>query len=353
MIIITVLIFMAILMVLVLVHELGHFVTAKLFGVKVEEFGLGLPPRLLSIKRGETVYSLNALPLGGFTKMVGEEDPSHPRSLASRKRPIRILILSAGSLMNLLLPLLLFSVSLMVPHDLPVGEVVITSVAPDSPAARAGLEEGDVFLKINGRAVQNTIDLHRNTTLNLGKEITLEMKKNDGTTSTVKLVPRWKPPPPQGAMGVGINMPEVTWVRENEPFWRAIPQGIVECVETFILNKNEIIKLIIGATSSEVIGLVGMAHLAVELGPMSLTNILQNAAFLSIILGIVNLFPLPALDGGRIAFVVLEWLRRSKRISPKKEGLVHLIGFAMLMGFFLAITYNDIVRIVSGGSFIP
>ena len=353
MIIITVLIFLAILMVLVLVHELGHFVTAKLVGVKVEEFGLGFPPRLFSIKRGGTIYSLNAVPLGGFTKMVGEEDPSHPQSLASQKRPIRILILSAGSLMNLLLPLLLFSIALMVPHNVPVGEVVVTSVAPDSPAARAGLEASDVFLKINGRAVQNSIDLHRNTSLNLGKEITLELKKSDGTTSTVKLIPRWKPPPPQGAMGVGISMPEVTLVRESEPFWRAIPMGVVECAETFVLFKNEIIKWIIGAVSPKIAGPVGIAQMTGEFVQAGLSPLLQFAAFLSINLGIINLFPLPALDGGRIVFVVLEWLRRGKRILPKTEGLIHLIGFAMLIGFILLVTYQDIIRIISGEGLLP
>ena len=337
----------------VFVHELGHFVTAKLSGVKVEEFGLGFPPKLLSIKRGGTVYSLNAIPLGGFTKMVGEEDPSHPQSLANQKRPIRILILSAGSLMNLLLPLLLFSIALMVPHNLPVGEVVITSVAPDSPAARAGLEQGDVFLKINGRAVQNTFDLHRNTTLNLGQEITLEMKKSGGITSTVKLVPRWKPPPPQGAMGVGISMPEITIIRESEPFWRAIPQGVVECAETFVLFKNEIIKWIIGATSPQITGPVGIAQMTGEFVRAGFSPLLQFAAFLSINLGIINLFPLPALDGGRIVFVLLEWVRRGKRILPKTEGLIHLIGFAMLIGFILLVTYQDIIRIMDGGSFIP
>jgi len=337
----------------VLVHELGHFITAKLAGVKVEEFGLGFPPRLLSLKRGETVYSLNAVPLGGFTKMVGEEDPSHPRSLASQKRLTRIIILSAGSLMNLLLPLLLFSVSLMVPHDVLVGEVVVDNVTPGSPAERAGLQTGDVFLRINGREVRNTLNLQRNTGLNLGQEISLEVKKGDGTISMVTLIPRWKPPPPQGAMGVRIGMPEVTIVHESEPFWRAIPMGIVECAETFVLFKNEIIKWIIGAVSPRIAGPLGIAQMTGAFVQAGLSPLLQFAAFLSINLGIVNLFPLPALDGGRIAFVALEWFRRGKRIPPEKEGMVHLIGFFMLIGFILLVTYQDIIRIVSGSSLLP
>jgi regulator of sigma E protease len=129
--------------------------------------------------------------------------------------------------------------------------------------------------------------------------------------------------------------------------------GIVECAETFVLFKNEIIKWIIGAVSPKIAGPVGIAQMTGEFVQAGLSPLLQFAAFLSINLGIINLFPLPALDGGRIVFVVLEWLRRGKRILPKTEGLVHLIGFAMLIGFILLVTYQDIIRIVSGESLIP
>ncbi|NIQ08927.1 MAG: PDZ domain-containing protein, partial [Phycisphaerae bacterium] len=171
--IITIIAFLGILAVLILAHELGHFVTAKASRVKVDEFGLGFPPRLLSIKRGETRYSLNAIPLGGFVKMAGEEDPKVPGSLASKGIGTRLLILSAGSLMNALLPLLLFSIAFMVPHDTLTGQVIVDEVAPGSPAASAGIESGDVILSINERTVHNINDLQRNIYLNLGEEITL------------------------------------------------------------------------------------------------------------------------------------------------------------------------------------
>jgi len=348
-IILTILVFLLILLVLVLAHEFGHFATAKLAGVKVEEFGVGFPPRLWSFKRGETIYSLNAIPLGGFTKMVGEEDPSHPRSLAAQKRPTRILILCAGSIMNLLLPFLLFTIALMVPHEVPTGPVVITEVLPDTPAASAGLAVGDQFISIDGKPVQNSIDISRNVALKLGQEITLVMKSTDNTTRTVKLIPRWQ----QGAMGVKLEMTEVNWVKESEPFWQAIPDGFTTSIETLVLYKNEILKWIIGAAAPAVVGPVGIAQMTGEVIQGGLSPLLQFAAFLSLSLGIVNLFPLPALDGGRIAFVVLEWIRRGKRISPKKEGLVHLIGFLLLIAVILLVTYHDIVRIVSGGSLTP
>jgi len=345
--------FLGMLAVLIIAHELGHFITAKATGVKVEEFGLGFPPRIFGVKRGETVYSLNAIPLGGFVKMAGEEDPTVPGSLASKKKRVRILILSAGSLMNLLLPILLFSIAFMVPHNLVVGQVVVQEVALNSPAARAGIEGGDALLRINNEPVRNLADMHRYTLLNLGKEITLLVKHSDSTIEEIRLTPRWKPPPPQGAMGIVVSTENPTIVRQHQPFWEAIPSGAIACVETFVLFKNEITRWFIGAAAPQVTGPVGIAQITGEIARAGISPLLEFAAFLSINLAIINLFPLPALDGGRIVFTLLEWVRRGKRITPKVEGLVHLIGFAMLIAVMLIVTYQDILRIISGGSPIP
>jgi len=178
--------FLVVIAVLILAHELGHFITAKASGVRVEEFGLGFPPRLLSVRRGETRYSLNAIPLGGFVKMAGEEDPKVPGSLASKGIGTRLLVLSAGSLMNLLLPLLLFSIAFMIPQPLEIGQVMIEEVDPDSPAARAGFEPGDTLLSVNEKPVNNIGDLHRYIQLNLGKEITILVKHSDSTTENIQ-----------------------------------------------------------------------------------------------------------------------------------------------------------------------
>ncbi len=342
--------------VLIIAHELGHFVAAKASGVKVEEFGLGLPPRLFGVKRGETLYSLNAIPLGGFTKMAGEEDPKVPRSLASKSIGTRLLVLSAGSLMNLLLPILLLSIAFMVPHSMVTEPVVIKEVAPNSPAAAAGIEAGDVIISINEKPVRNTGDLHRYIYLNLGQEITLLTEHGD-STKEVQLIPRWKPPEDEGAIGISLDIDAVmsnqTIVSQHYPFWEAIPLGVSTCMETFVLFKNGIISMIIGAAPVEFAGPVGIAQLTGEVARAGISPLLVFAAFLSINLAIINLFPLPALDGGRIAFVLLEWVRRGKRVSPKTEGLVHFIGFAMLMAVILLITYQDIIRIISGESLIP
>jgi len=350
---ITIVAFLAVLAVLIIAHELGHFSTAKAFGIKVEEFGVGFPPRLLSFKKGETRYSLNAIPLGGFTKMVGEVDPSETRSLASKSIGVRILVLSAGSLMNFLLPLLLLSIALMVPHDVVIGQVLVEEVLPNSPAAMAGIQPEDAIISANGKMLNNTIDLSREIQLNLGKEITMGISRGDSVTEEVQLTPRWRPPEGQGAIGVLIKTVNPTIVSQREPFWRAIPLGVKECIETFVLFKNGILSLFIGTTTFQVGGPVAIAQMTGEVARAGISPLLEFAAFLSINLAIINIFPLPALDGGRIIFVLLEWVRRGKRISPKIEGLIHGIGFALLITAMLAVTYQDIIRIISGESFIP
>jgi regulator of sigma E protease len=168
----------------------------------------------------------------------------------------------------------------------------------------------------------------------------------------VRLIPRWKPPEGQGAVGIEFD-PEATLagrtiVRQSEPFVQAVPMAGKEYVETFILFKNGILTTIIGAAPVQVTGPVGIAQITGEAAKAGLSPLLEFTAFLSINLAIINIFPLPALDGGRIAFVVLEWIRRGRRISPKTEGLIHFIGFALLIAAMVAVTYQDIVRIIEG-----
>jgi regulator of sigma E protease len=351
--IITILIFLGILAVLIIAHELGHFATAKAFGVKVEEFGLGFPPRLFGIKRGETLYSLNAVPLGGFTKMAGEEDPNVERSLASKSVGARVIVLSAGSIMNFLLPILLFTIAFMVPHNVVTGDVMVAEVAPESPAAVAGIEVGDTLVSINDEPVQSISDLQTYTQLNLGKEVNLAVRHSDETVEEVRLIPRWKPPSGEGAIGVAVSMPEPVITRQSYPFWEAVPMGVSECIDTFVIFKNEILKWFIGATPVQVTGPVGIAQMTGEVAQAGLSPLLLFAGFLSINLAIINILPLPALDGGRIVFVLLGWVRRGRRISPRTEGLVHAIGFALLIAAMLAVTYQDIIRIIAGESLIP
>ena len=345
----TVGIFIGILVGLILAHEFGHFITAKAFRVEVKEFGIGFPPRIIGKKRGETIYSLNAIPLGGFTRLAGEEDPEAHRSLAGKPTGVRLLVISAGSLMNFLAPLALFTIAFMVPHDVVIGKVTVEEVAPNSPAAAAGIEDGDVILSINDNPINNTGDLQRYIQLNLGREIEINVTHDDLSQGNFRLVPRWRPPTGEGAIGVAVTTLDAAIVQQSEPAWRAAPLGAATCVETFVLFKNGMLSMITGATPIEVRGPVGIAEMTGEVARAGMSPLLEFAAFLSINLGLINVFPLPALDGGRIAFVLLEKARGGKRIPPKTEGLIHLIGFALLIGVIIAVTYGDITRILSGG----
>lgn len=351
---ISILTFLAIIIVLILAHEIGHLVAAKSTGITVEEFGLFYPPRLASVKWRGTLYSINAIPLGGFCKMAGEEDPEAPGSLASKNTPVKLLTLSAGSLMNFLVPILLFSIAYMIPHnEITEGSVKILEVSEGSPAALAGILPGDTVISVDGKDILSSIDVSRYIQMNLGTDMEMTVLHENGTTETVSVVPRWKPPEEEGSVGILPSTENAVIDEVSYPFWKAIPKGFNSCFETFVLFKNGIIGMIIGAVPFQVAGPVGIAAVTGEIARAGMSPLLEFAAFLSINLAIVNLFPLPALDGGRIAFVLLQWVRRGKRISPKKEGLVHVIGFILLMIFFLAITFQDILRIIRGDSLLP
>jgi len=350
--VVTILVYLLIMMVLVLVHELGHFLTARAFGVGVEEFGIGFPPRLWSKKKGETTYSINAFPLGGFVKLAGEEDPKVERSLAGKSRGVRALVLSAGALMNLILPVILITIAFMIPHTVVNEPLIVSSVDAGSPAALGGFQSGDIILDINNHPVESTSEVQRYVEINLGKSVLFTVKHTDGTIADITVVPRWNPPSGEGAVGIRYDSEAILSQRviskESEPFWRAIPLGIKECYETFVLYKNGIISMIIGTTPVVLLGPVGVAQITGEVVQAGISPLLEFAAMFSFSIGIFNLFPLPALDGGRIAFVVLEWLRRGKRVSAKTEGLVHMIGFALLMVLIVFVTYKDILRIILG-----
>ncbi len=349
----TILWFLLILGILVLAHELGHFITAKLLGIRIEEFGLGYPPKIASVKRGETVYSLNLFPVGGFVKLAGEEDPGVPGSFAGKSRFARFVTLAAGAFMNAVLPVLLLSIAFMIPHDTLVGNVTVESVSPGSPAQAAGIAAGDVILEVNGRKIQNLSDLQRSIQVNLGNEISVILQESGGGNKTIKVVPRWKPPEGQGAIGIVLKQTDYTIVRESFPFWRAIPKGLAETFEMYVLLRNGIVSMVIGAVPVQFGGPVAIAQVTGEVAKAGISPLLEFASLLSINLAIFNLLPVPALDGGRILFVLIEWFRRGKRVPPKVENLVHLIGFATLIALVVLITFTDILRILRGSSLIP
>ncbi len=350
----TIIAFLLVFSLLVFVHELGHFTVAKLTGIRVEEFGFGYPPRLLTIaRRGDTEYTLNAIPFGGFVRMLGEEDPSHPDSFASKNMLVRAADLLAGSLMNIVLAVLLFIGIGLVGFDIPIGSVAIVGVAPGSPAAGAGLQEGDTILSIDGLIVRNTYELSRHTTGRLGEEVTLSIKRGEDTMP-VRLTPRREPPANEGAMGVIIQTVDIVGADKlRYSLGEAIPMAVRMTGDVIVAIISGVVGMIQGVIAPDIRGPVGIAAATGEIARSGLVALTQFTAFLSIQLAIFNLLPFPGLDGGRLAFIALEALRGGKRVAPEKEGLVHLVGLVILIGLMLIVSYQDIARLLSGQPILP
>lgn len=385
--------FAAILIALVVAHEFGHFVTAKLAGVKVLEFGIGYPPRIWGKKFGETEYTINALPLGGFVRMLGETDAEEvdtsaegqrtgamntmaqrrsgeidPRALAAKPAGTRIIVLLAGVIINALLPVILFTISYMVPQTVAVGGTQVTRVSPNTPAAEAGLKPGDIILKINGRKVRNIDDLHNDILLYQGTTMDWQIERQTKVGNqllsdqvlTVHPYARWQVPTEvepdgtrvkQGPTGIEIAQRSSATTVQSYSLWKAIPLGFSETYDTFVLFKNQVISWVASRTAPQVAGPVGIAQATGQVVKQAgWTALIQLAAILSINLAIVNVLPLPMLDGGRVLFVLIELARRGKRIAPEKEAFVHLVGFALVISFVVVISYFDIARIVHGQS---
>lgn len=385
--------FFFILVVLVVVHELGHFLTAKWFGVKVLEFGVGYPPKLWGKTYRGTEYTINALPLGGFVRLLGEEDPSDPRSLAAQARWKRIVIMAAGSFMNVLLPVLLFAISFMIPQDVSTGQAMVSNVAEQSPAANAGVNPGDIILGVNGREVKNVNDAAYLIRLNQGEEMTWRVRRpiesntlgrggGSAEIVEVRVRARWAPPNGQGPTGIGLTdaalarrlallPPDLSDEEREEqirrivqeegftesqsyPIWEAIPRGARSTMESLVLARNQIVGWIAARNRPE--GLAGPVGIAQVTGDVieqaGWVRLFELAALLSINLAVLNILPLPMLDGGRIFFVVVEILRGGRRIAPEKEALVHFIGFVVLIGFVIVISVFDVMRIFRGESLL-
>ncbi|MBM3925149.1 MAG: PDZ domain-containing protein [SAR202 cluster bacterium] len=343
---------LALIVILVVIHELGHFVTAKLFGIKVNEFGVGFPPKLWGVKKGETEYTINAVPLGGFVKLEGENDPSHPRSLAAKPPWQRAIVLASGSFMNAVLAIAIFAGLYMVPRDVQIGDVFVDQVTPNSPAAAAGLMAGDQVLFADGKDIESVSHLGAIISRNLGEDMDVTVQRGGQTLETT-VSPRWDPPEGEGPTGVVLRLENATIVERSDPFWEAIPKGFKEVGTVLSVTWNALTSWVGGDAPVPFSGPVGIVRGTQEVvdegGALVLIPL---AALLSVSLAIFNILPIPALDGGRLLFVIIEFVRGGKRIPPEKEGLVHMIGFALLIAMVLVISYNDITKIIRGESFI-
>ena len=329
---------------LIIFHEFGHFIVAKTVGIKVTEFSLGFGPKLLTVPRGETTYNLRLVPLGGFVNMAGmdpnEETDENDIDRGFNKKSVwqRIAVIFAGPLMNFFLAVLLFAVIFMFQgQPVPSSGTGIGDVMPDYPAAIAGLAAGDKILSIDGITVDNWNDMVAIinerpekdiavVVLRDGSELPVEMKTIRGEDGL-------------GKMGI---YPAEEYVKIG--FLQSISLGLQWTVTFTAVIMEFISKMIFGQVPAELGGPVRIVNeigVAAQLGFLML---LKLAAILSLNLGLFNLFPIPALDGSRILFLLWEKIRR-RPFDPVKENFIHLVGFGLLLMLMLIITYNDILQI--------
>jgi len=358
---------MGILLGLIIVHEAGHYFTAKIFGVKVLEAGVGFPPKVWGFRWRDTDYTLNLLPLGGFVRLLGEEDPSDPQSLAAQAAWKRLIILFSGAFMNFVLPVLLFAIYFMIPHDVPRGPAEIVLVASGSPASEAGLQQGDRILEIDGERIKNHEDAAREIRLHMGETIAIQVQRTsfgESSVETFNVKARWDPPEGQGPTGIqirdavggsaictGSSPPDQCWESEKYGLISGVQRGWDSTWDSLRLARNQVIAMFKGGQGPAVAGPTGIAQGTGEvIKSNGWDSLLQFAALLSINLAIINVLPLPMLDGGRMTFVLIEIVRRGKRIAPEKEAIVHLIGLALIITMAVVVTFIDISRILSGKS---
>jgi regulator of sigma E protease len=335
---------------LILIHEAGHFFAAKRLGMKVEEFGVGFPPRITSWKRGDTEYSLNWLPFGGFVRIAGENErlmdaegtfdntPEEEKKKLFYFRPAwqKSVVILAGVVMNFLIGWVLISAMFMIgtPHIVGVGEV-----EKDSPAAVAGLKEGDIIKGFE--TAQSFIDF---TTANRGKEVTLNITR-DTEEKTFTVMLRGNPTADQGALGVRVMEAGI----DKEGPIGAIKDGFsytVSLVKGTFLGFYDLLKnLITHATvPAGVVGPVGILGVAQSVAREGVVPFMQLLALISVNLAVLNLMPFPALDGGRFVMILIEKAKGSP-ISKKVEATVNGLGFAFLIILMLVITFRDVVHL--------
>lgn len=348
--ILSILVFVLILGFLVFIHELGHFLAAKYFGIKVKEFGLGLPPRAWGIKRGETIYSLNWIPVGGFVSIEGEDDQTSSKkgSFGSVNRFKRAIVLVAGVVMNFLVAVVIFSFVFAMGVEVPTGQVLLTGVTAGSPAELSGLKSGDVITSVGGDSLDSVAELQSKIRFGAGKPLELKILR-DQTELTLQVTPRVNPPVGQGALGVSLAP-----ATEHKIYsWYLAP---VEGAKFALSQMGQILSFLGNAIVSlpkgdskvgeQVSGPVGIAYVTYRIVQIDPGYLLEMTALVSLSLALMNVLPLPALDGGRLAFVVLSALFR-RDVYPKLERYLHQFGLLFFLLLFVLITYNDLARIVT------
>ena len=319
---ITIVAFVFVLSLLILVHEIGHFAAARRVGIRVEEFGIGWPPRLFSRRIGETLYSINLLPLGGFVRMFGEFGDAQPGSFMSKRPVERVVVILAGVAMNFLIAPVLFTFAFMLGEPVYTDRIFVQEVVPESPAAAVGLMEGDRILAINDVAITTMLQVREQIgEVEEGTPIRLSIER-ESRQETLSVIPRYNPQIERLAIGV-VLLPEHT-IKRYWP-WEAAWRGIQRTGEMFALIGLGVASLVQGSEEADLMGPVGIASLTGQVARSGFSRLLTFTGFLSINLAIINLLPFPGLDGARFVFTVVEMVR-GRPVPPKREAAINFAG---------------------------
>lgn len=351
----TIVSFVIVLGVLVFIHEFGHYITAKKSDIMVSEFALGFGPKLISKKVGETVYSIRAIPLGGFCNMVGEfpADESMPEAerevydkakangrLFNQKSALkRLAVILMGPIMNFLLAAFIF-IFIFAVFGVPTSsseEAVLGEIIPEQPAAEAGLRANDRILSINDQEINSWSEMSELIKNNVEQEITIRYQR-DGQINEITVSPVYSEDSKRGVIGVYPQL-----IRENVSFSKSLLLGMEQSYHVAKMTILGFVEMFRESSAEDIGGPIMIASIIGQAARVGILNVLNWTAIISINLGIINLLPFPALDGGRISFIIIEMIR-GKAVDPRKESYVHMIGFAILILLMVFIIYNDVLR---------
>lgn len=365
----SVILFFVILVILIVSHEFGHFIVAKFFGIRVDEFAIGFPPRLWSKKKGETEYSINALPFGGYVKIFGENPddeslrgPDHKRSLTAKPKWVQAAVISAGVMFNALLAWILLTVGFMFGFPTAIAgsgyekyakdtALTITSVLKDAPADISGFKPGDQILSLSsGRETLNTIDPEsvQEFITGHGDQAVEVSYKRSGILGEINVVPKEGITPGKSAIGITMDVVGIVKLPAHKAVWEGGKNTYFLLSETIKGLWSLLKGALVGQGSlASITGPVGIVKMVGDAGALGFVYLLGFTALISINLAVINLIPIPALDGGRLFFIIIEAVKRSP-INPKFANTVNAVGLVLLLVLMVVVTYHDIMRLVVG-----
>lgn len=332
---------------LVFVHELGHFITAKLTGMRVDEFAIGFGPRLVSFRYGETVYSIRIVPLGGFNDIAGmNTDDNDAGERGYCRKPIlsRMIVILAGSAMNFILPVVLFfGIFFFAGVQTPNPAPILGTVLADGPAAEAGLMANDRILAIDGKPIETWQELVDGIRTNHGTVPMTVQVDRAGKELTVSVTLRYDASHDRGYIGI-VNAYESTY----PGFFQSVSMAFERTAMIIAMMLDALYRIILELSGSELAGPIGVAQMAGEVAEMGIVPLLNFAALLSLNLAIINLLPVPALDGGHFLTLCVEAVR-GKPLSPKVMHYIQNAGVGLIVLLMLLAMKNDVMRIFAGG----